>query len=1194
MSKTNNNLCLNVLRGESKILNDSKSVDELIKKKNAAFNIATISYLSLTLDKDHNDRLVSREIILSSNRENTVFDHLNITPKTIQIKGTMIDKENFTDDIITVKMSKAIFDGTFNGKDVRLGVNHKTSTIYKINSNKNTYELNEDGEVGRLCGKYNKNNRNDELKDVVAYDSLFTTSNASKQCRTYFLNSEIDRMKFLELNCLGITNVIEKNYADCDGKVNVNDIASKTLRISLLFSSGRDVKIDDNTVFELKEGSYLDPMCDRNSDGVILCRESYLNLLLTVKNSAGLAIQGRIKVDKLNKGNVISVPDVIFDFKFRQLQQSGVIDNTINSKDFNFLTDTNSSKIELSRKINTFTLMTAHKSTPGHLNKQIINKITYASIKCGIQEEISEYLLNCMVKSMTESFVNIYKDEELQLSNNYNPFNLLDKASFNSPSTAYNKIYNLANNFRKTIDKLSVEICDNKGSLIYNTVIVGDMASILFGIKVLKEDEFFSNVRKDKDEMAAFKNPSNSIFEVVILKRVDATDCINRLRVELEKTGMNKTEISDLLREFKITLNNFKGTMLPNNPDLFDILAGLDFDGDKIICVFCDKLVEVLKSIPKVKISIKPGNKFTGGMSKSTNNTFMTSVNDYFNNAMKAVSNDRYLVNSKEMFDAVTSRNLSAGLIGLINNYCEKCIAVLFGVLTEKKVTDEAVQLLKERFGTTAVGGNKCFKTLFEGLSLKYNFVWDSNFIYEMNNIMRESNWNDLESVILYLEMLTIAYRHDTEGAIDSANKGYTICCQNPIKSISIQSAKTIVLELDASGTPKIKSSVQKVYKVKRQELDTNSFTMKNAKDLEIQTIAYKDPTFFLYQEKLIDIFNNLISNEIAKRLNEFSWDEKIISKATNSIDDLLSRTFTYLDEDDNLFEITGSQILQDIKTIKVLFDASNSEIRSRRNEELSNGYKTDEEKEDIYSSYRLVTDERNTKFRTLFVDLLKRLSKNEEKFNFLTKKNQKMVGAILHYVSLLDYKGDVDNKSRNSFATVMSSNYHNLFLFNGDILAYGNALRPIDASLIGTTVTLDRGWSDTVKIKEDYTGEVLILSEDKVQAKAKIKSKLNNFNSIDDTMVVSYLFDTKEEAEKFLNHSVNHGLCMYEDGLYLKDINSDYCTLAKSSKACILESVDCIYEEYLDVLDSFISEYYKKTVRSKKKYYALTMFLSC
>lgn len=1115
--------------------------DTLIQRKDMA--TAVKQYNMGAIDIVHTDDVKTATLGVVKQGENVFLADSYASQVMVKTENIKKSYDNFVDSYITVKGSEEVWN-EIEGKNIF--VNFTTGDIYvnttATKKDKNGVErpamLNL--RSGNLNFKHSLN-----LNKMKEFKYLFSTSGHVKDGTAIFSNVELGTAKDI------INKYIPGMMDEAADIMDQEEAVKFAARPGLAWTKGLiiarfynivKVKGDfDNAIWNGKS---------RNTgDGAIIMRASVAMRLFNLKSQAeavSLSLQARFY--GVFKMQIIVVQDEMFkayleEYKAkRQIQVYGDIDKC------EFIIDDNAQKAKINVD-NGFllTMMSIAKFTEGKMSKQMIESLVMAAVETGRLEELKAFLLEHATKQIVEVAKDAmntehkeYKMEKNRTANGDEkaPYSIdvLNALKPTNPIAAGIRMDDSVSSMAKMIDKMAIKLKNSNGSSqIYNGVVCTDIAAfigkniipagaIVVG-KVTKElsrlkakygvdSEEYKTYKKQHSHASFFKYPK-MYFNEFYKGRV----------LDLEELGelIDAMDITDAMkRHFKFYFANMSDAtiMFPADRAVFELLAGMDIDFDKVVAVFNGFVNELLDGRQEnLFISSKVVGQSPVAAVANTNNAF-----DMFDNAVEAtpsISKEKTFKPKEEgFFQSVFLIQLKGeGKIGVITFYNNKVVALRSEVLIGNNV--QALYFAKECIGST------------KGLDRKYNVsrnIIDPAYVDLMIEEMKEVVWNN-ENLAAFLADCSKVFRLYQESAIDAAKTGIYLTVKLTCRTIVIDSL------LRVSRKNVEEENVEEI----EVELEDGSIEKRQV----VTTVSVPKVVREEYKKKTIKFFKK-VGNKVVEYRKPME---------TKNLSDVIGKI------QDQLIEVVNIKVKELYNNNQELFAYTSEEAQSMK-EELTVALKSNKEVvkdlfviKDLYHDVvrRYVEERQGLYAKKLADDVLEAKLEvirdaHKENVDKLANSARRVIaryngseyacGALALAVtttSKASGKYTVNKNNRSRFAYNVLPEHALAFLVGGSkINAVGTVLQT-GAEEDGI-VNLDNGMTPNgLIIKERYTGEAL-LENGKISAVIDMHKEIE-LNDKEFTVVVP------AKGNEFVIEQMtrNSAIAVHDGGLvFYKDENSD------------------------------------------------------
>ena len=1164
-------------------------LDATTVSKKGILKTNTARAFSLNIRKTKNRRGVKAvDFGLITSKASTWIEALNVEKAIVNLGKDKVDVENFCKSLVLVGFSRNTFKKVFVSGKERIVINTELGMVYVGQKGGIFYPITEGEEGGKSYEQLME-------EGYVAYKLLIPTDGSKRKDKTFLIEDSIDRIEYLD----HISNGMYSKYVENNGtKVAINEVSKFISRFSLIKSPGKNVTVVNGATFLDQKGSFLFGLGKDKAfkvDGIIIGRASWgMNVfnLKSQKEAIGTVIQGRFKGYNLSKFQLVFMQDELYETVVKMHMEMGLLKVTGDEDEFvknsNFLIDNNAKKCETNKGEMYFTAMAFGKSTDGQLSMQALEKVLFCSAMLGQDrfEATKEYLRELAMDNITDLVNSVVETKEFKLYKNIKnnkvvaPYSndVLKSVNALNPSAAWSAISQVTNTVAKTAQKLSLKSKGKYGSKILNHVALGDFLTELLGESILGKDEGISGrvsrgLDTDGDyaeeycECVIFKYPSVYVKEYVYLKILSMKEVMRRI---------DETKASNAMKRMvKFFVSNISDStfILPGYVEVISLLAGMDFDFDKIVAVFDKEIVNVFKDYiarfgseslfidPSVTLNKVSDSVFKRKLSSKLKGNFVIPGNINAKKIELALRDDFVADSMFFHINSVEARE-SIGMITIYNN-------IILAMLVHYITTDDDKYIkhfLREVEIDRHVNRHKDaideakgeYRVLMDKLAVRKDGKIQITVEYvdtmlQVFHFCKQNRRNYIEFLLDCSRVLRLAQ----EGTIDSVKTAIYLTNRIICDSVMIESLMEIevvyITEKDQSGFADF-SSVQlvrkmpKAQKINRRIYNRNNDTMEQT-DEKLDVLVLKDPMAEI-QDFIKDLYNTEIKEFFMANKENYRYTEKE-TEDMNTIFNVL-----YANE-------YNQSIIDMIFNIKSLYIGNMIEAAKLR----------DELDPDTENGEASKVNETLNKRNEILIGSASRLLDNIDYSQVGDTKYNR--GALMHAIGCMK-EGTIDPASKNKFATTIARSYSLNFLLNeGKIEAKGKILQINDKSLIGQTIRVEEGYHEGLVIKEDYTGEVEVVDAKTVRASIDITIEEEN-KEINNNMI-TFIFDSEEMSyEDFFKSMNRQSVIRLEEirtgkyrgemkVLYSADENSDFVGVG------LLDMSDAMnLEEYYYVNNGF------------------------
>lgn len=800
---------------------------ELIERKDLATTVKQVNMGDIKVSSK--DGVKKAVLSVAKQGENMFIRNSEVKEVLVSTEFAKQSYADFCMDYVTVTADNASW---IDMKNRSLFINHATGDVLIETTKTKTNKAGEEKDAllnirtGNLVIKANTK--------AVEYKFFISTSSLVKEKSAIFFRASIAKStnEILNKNIPGIIANLPKDLSQ-------SDAVKFAARPGLAWTKGVEVATFQNVI--KVEGNFDNADFngkDRNTgDGAILVRASIIMDMFNLKSVAEavkMILQARFF--GIYKFQVIVVPDVLFEGHVKEYMATRKTTVYGDESKAEFLMDNNAQKavIDVSKGF-TLTLMSMGKFTEGRLNKQIIESLLVAGAQTGRLQEVVDFLEEAGIDQIAGIAGKALEVEPtaLKMFRNRNakgevlaPYSLdvVNSVKPSNPIASRVRLDDSIATMAKIANKLGIELYTNSGaSQIYNGVVSTDITAfigksiipngyVVVG-KVTKEltrlkrvfgenSEEYLSYKEEFGTATMFKMPKmyfNEFYQAQVLD-VDAL-------VEL----IDSSDLPEGMKAgYKFYFENMSDAtvMFPADRAVFELLAGMDIDFDKVVVVFNSLVNELLEGrqenlfisstpVGAKKVAKKQQSSFAKALAKKNSNVITDAdAPKMFNTTVEGFFYDVFMLQLE-----------GEGQIGVITFYNNKIIALLLEVLCGNNAP--AMHFLKECVVST------------NGEKRAYNIdrdVIDPIYVDMMIAEMKQIEWS-ASNVVAFLTDCSKVFRLYQETAIDAAKTGIYLTAKLTVRTIVADSLLTIGVEyVSETVDGEVKSA--KIPTVKRAEYE--------------------------------------------------------------------------------------------------------------------------------------------------------------------------------------------------------------------------------------------------------------------------------------------------------------------------------------------------------------------------------------
>lgn len=905
---------------------------ELIRRKDLATTVEQFNMADIKISSKEGANKASLNVVKQG--ENVFLRDALIKTALVNTEFAKQSYLNFCLDYVTVTADKKVW------KDLNrrsIFVDHATGKIYAETTSK---KKNKAGELVDALRDLTGNNKlviRANQTNAIEYKFFISTSGLVKESSAIFYRAESAESAnaILDKHIPGIIANLPENIRQ--------EAAVKfAARPGLAWTKGVEVshfenvlKVEgnfDNADFEGK---------DRNTgDGAIKMRASAAAKTFNLKTQAeavGMIFQARFF--GIYKFQIIVIADQLFD-QHVEYYKANRATTSYGTGSPDFIIDDNAQKaiIDVSQGF-TLTLMSMGKFTIGRLNKQIIESLLVAGAETGRLQEVVDFLESngedfivgaaSRALNTTPGAMKMFRNTNVN-GDKIAPYSLdvLNSLKPNNPIAARVRLDDSISTMAKMIDKLAIELYTENGvSEIYNGVVCTDIAAFIGKsiipkgfIVVGKVSKELSRLKRVYGESSEYKKYKEEFGTVTMFKmpKMYFNEFYQAQVLDLEEIAelINKSDVPEEMKAgYKFHFENMADAtvMFPADRGVFELLAGMDIDFDKVVAVF-NKYINKLLAGRQENLFIS--SKVAGSTKKVNSSKVMDKLKNKHN--ITTSDEKEVIFNTREegfFYDVFMLQLEGEGQIGVITFYNNKVIAMLLEALTGN--IEPAIHFLKESVEST--------KGLDRAYSVDRKIV-DPLFVDMMLAEMKEVVWNP-ENIVAFLKDCSKVFRLYQETAIDAAKTGIYLVAKLTVRTIVADSLLSVGVEYVTE-----KDEVEEVIivdgkKETRKKVEIKKFS-------EIKRAEYTEKTIRFFEKNLDGSFTETREPMTTKNLADVMGRiQTTLIKAVNEdikkVYEVNKDTFKYTSAEvgemnDELMTARstkkGCAVVRDLYTIKAVY----------------------------------------------------------------------------------------------------------------------------------------------------------------------------------------------------------------------------------------------------------------------------------
>lgn len=1066
----------------SKVIGGLKAQD-LIARKDLATSVKQVFMADIKMSSKDGVRKASLSVVKQG--ENVFIRDSKVETTLVSTDYAKQSYEDFCMDYLTVTADMKTWE-SLNRRS--LFINHEAGAVYtettkkKSKKNGEMVEALRNLKTGKLVLKATAN--------VVEYKFFISTAGLLKDGSAIFYRAEsaVSANAILEKNIPGIiSNLPESMRQDASVKFAARPGLAWTKGVEVAHFNNV-IKVEgnfDNADFNGKE---------RNTgDGAILMRASAAANMLNLSSQSeavGMILQARFF--GIYKFQVIVIADPLFKSHVELYKNERDITVYGDEAEADFIMDNNAQKavMDVSNGF-TLTLMSVGKLTTGRLNKQIVESLLVAGAETGRLEEVTKFLEDSGTEQIA-GYVSRALDtdeSELKMFKNTNakgdkvaPYALdvINTLKPANPIASRIRLDDSISTMSKVIDKMGIELyCIDGSSQIYNAVVSTDIAAFI-GKSVIptgkivvgkvtkklseikkvygnKSSEYLS-YKKEFGTATMFKMPKmyyNEFYQADVLDLEELADLIE-----------NSDVPDSMKRHYEFYFANMSDAtiMFPADRSVFELLAGMDIDFDKVVVVFNQYINELLNGRQEnlfISSTVAEDKK----KSKKVMSAFERALSKKDSSIIIDEDTPREF-NTKEegfFYDVFMVQLVGEGQIGVITFYNNKVLAILLEVLSGNDA--QAKHFLKECVQST------------KGIEREYKVdrnIIDPLYVDMMIAEIKEVEWS-LSNIALFLSDCSRAFRLYQETAIDAGKTGIYLVAKLTVRTVIADSLLAVSVEYVANEEEledgKVK--VSKVPTIKRAEYKEKEvkFFEKQADGRFVET---RDPMTTInlsdvmgrIQDKFIKTVNVEAMDVYEKNSAKLAYTDKETNQMKDELESALSTK-------------AGAVMVNKLYMIKDLYhDAFSRYMESLNSLDF---------RSDSYESEVEALKDANRKQEDALANSARKVIANYNSSEF-------EIGALALAIGCSGKKEKaVKSGSRSRFAYKVLPEYTTAFIVGGsDIEMSGSIIKNVNPACDSIELEFVNGVAidGSVILKERFTGIAEIISNEVV-------ASLNMFNEV-------------------------------------------------------------------------------------------------